>query len=135
ENGLDFLPILESLCREKGVAKPPVLVCSAFDDPFRMETARKLGAQGYAPKSGSHEDLLNAVDAVLRGETVGPNEGAGRYADLTMRELEILDLVKRNKTYQQIADTLFISRRTVETHVASIFRKTGTSRRSELMSL
>jgi len=97
--------------------------------------AGMVNIQGYVSRSGSHEDLLHAVDAVLHGETAGPNANASRYADLTMRELEMLDLVKRNKTCRQIADTLFISRRTVETHVASIFRKTGTSRRSERMSL
>jgi NarL family two-component system response regulator LiaR len=44
DNGLDFLPMLENYCTEKNLAKPPVLVCSAISDSFRVQTARQTGS-------------------------------------------------------------------------------------------
>jgi len=142
ENGLDFLPFLENFCRENNVSKPPVLVCSVLEDPFRIQTALKLGASGYVPKTGSKADLLCAIDTVLRGEiyitgehNVKLNEASGTYTKFTKREFQVLDLIKQNKTNQQIAKTLSISIRTVENHISNIYFKTGKDNRLELMKL
>jgi len=142
ENGLDFLPFLKKFCLANGIPKPPVLVCSVFDDPFRIQTALKLGASGYVPKNGSKEDLLNAIDAIFRGEiylasehNVKLGEMSDKYTQFTSRELEVLNLLKQNKTNKQIAETMEISKRTVENHISNIYLKTGASSRWEVMAL
>jgi len=142
ENGLDFLGFLKDFCRAKRISKPPALVCSAFADPFRVETALKLGAAGYVSKGGSLDDLLCAADAILRGEIYVPKEHAeklsgvsGKYMQLTKRELELLNLIKQNKTNDQIAEATGLSKRSVETYISHIYLKTGSGNRLELMNL
>ncbi|MCX5336166.1 LuxR family transcriptional regulator [Streptomyces sp. NBC_00140] len=65
----------------------------------------------------------------------GRAELAERLATLTVRELEIAELVAQGLTSQAIADRLYVSRRTVETHVSRAFRKTGVSSRTALATL
>ncbi|MCL2763280.1 MAG: response regulator transcription factor [Treponema sp.] len=142
ENGLDFLPFLDNFCRKKNIPKPPVLVCSVLEDPFRIQTALKLGASGYVPKTGTKIELLCAIDTVLRGEmyitndhTIKLNEVSGTYTPFTKRELEVLHLIKQSKTNQQIAKIMGISIRTVENHLSNIYFKTGKENRLELIQL
>ena len=142
ENGLDFLPFLKDFCKTKNVPQPPVLVCSVLEDPFRIQTALKLGASGYVPKTGDKAELLAAIDTVLGGKTyitgkhtVKLNESSVTFAELTKREREILSLIKLNKSNQHIAETLDINIRTVENHISRIYFKTGTASRNELLTL
>jgi len=142
ENGLDFLPFLKNLCLRKKLNRPPVIVCSVLEDPFRIQTALKLGASGYIPKTGSKADLLRAIDTVLRGEiyitgehNIKLNKASGTYTKFTKRELEVLNLIKQSKTNQQIAKAMDISIRTVENHISNIYFKTGKENRLELMKL
>jgi len=142
ENGLDFLPFLENFCRANNIPKPPVLICSVLEDPFRIQTALKMGASGYVSKTGNISDLLNALDAILQGKrfvtdeySIKLNESSGAYTQFTKREFEILHQVKQSKTNQQIAKTLSISLRTVENHISNIYFKTGKNNRLELMQL
>ncbi|NUP20498.1 MAG: helix-turn-helix transcriptional regulator, partial [Streptomyces sp.] len=62
-------------------------------------------------------------------------ELAERLATLTAREREIAELVAQGLTSQAIADRLYVSRRTVDTHVSRAFRKTGVSSRAALATL
>jgi len=142
ENGLDFLPFLKDFCLANDIPKPPVVICSVFDDPFRIQTALGLGASGYVPKNGSKEDLLNAIETVFRGEiyvtsehNVKLSEMSDKHMQFTGRELEVLNLLKRNKTNKQIAETMQISKRTVENHISNIYLKTGVASRWEIMDL
>ena len=140
ENGLDFLPFLEKFCKAKNIPKPPVLACSAFDDIFHMQIALKQGALGYVPKTGSPEDLLAAIDTVLCGDVYLPKEykaepASSPYDKFTRQELKILELIKQEKTNRQIAEALFLSIRTVETHVRNMLLKTGLVDRTELREL
>ena len=142
ENGLDFLLFLKGFCREKKIPKPPVLICSVLEDPFRIRTALKMGASGYVSKSGSNDDLLGAIDVVLRGEiylagdhNAKLSEASGVYNQFTKRELEVLHLIKQNKTNQEIAKAMAISIRTVENHISNIYFKTGTENRLDLLKL
>ena len=142
ENGLDFLSFLKSHCRETHTGMPSVLVCSVHEDPFRIQTALKLGASGYISKSGSKTELLDAIDTVLRGGvfissecSVKLSKSLGTYEQFTKRELEILNLIKQNKSNQEIAKALYISIRTVENHISNIYFKTGRVNRQELEKL
>ena len=142
ENGLDFLPFLENFCKEKQISKPAVLVCSVLEEPFAIQTALKMGASGFMPKTGSKTELLDVIDTILRGEIYISSEYSakvmksyGIYSKFTKRELEIYSLIKKNKTNKQIADELCLNIRTIENHVSNIYFKTGAANRSELMGM
>ncbi|MDR1390048.1 MAG: response regulator transcription factor [Treponema sp.] len=140
ENGLKFIDFLKEFREIHGLNMPAVLVCSVFEDPFRIRTALQMGAAGYISKSAGEEELLRAIDTVLSGkEFVDPrlkfiiSRAPGVYGKFTRREREILTLVKQNYTNQRIARELAISLRTVENHISHIYLKTNTSTRQELM--
>jgi NarL family two-component system response regulator LiaR len=142
DNGLDFLPFMETFCVKNKLAKPPVLVCSVFEEPFRIQNALELGASGYVPKAGNKDDLLGAIETALKGETYIPaghakkiSKFSGIYAQLTKKEHELLNLIKQNKTNQEIADALCVSLRTVENHISNIYFKTNCTNRQELLKL
>jgi len=142
ENGLDFLSFLKNFCRSNKLPKPYVLVCSVLEEPFRIQTALKMGASGYIPKTGSNQEVIEAIDAVLRGETYISGEHSvkvmktyGLFEKFTKRELEIIDMIKNNKSNKQIADDLGLNIRTVENHVSNIYFKTGTVNRHEVVKL
>jgi len=142
ENGLDFLLFLESYCTDKKIQKPPVLVCSVMEDPLRIQSALKMGASGYIPKTGGKKELLEAIEIIIRGEVYLSGKQSeklwksnGLYEKFTKRELEIFSLIKEKKTNKQIADILGLNFRTVENHVSNIYFKTGAADREELLKL
>jgi NarL family two-component system response regulator LiaR len=142
DNGLDFLPMLENHCANKKIPRPPVLVCSALGDSFKIQTALKLGAAGFLSKTGSRAELLKAIDTILSGKVyisselnIKLNENSRIYAKFSKREIDVINLLKVNKTNKQIADTLSISLRTVENHISKIYFKTGFSSREEVQKL
>ena len=86
----------------------------------------------------SEEEAVASAWAVLRGETDRdlPATVAGKMPhELTERELDVLRLLPAGKTDQEIADALFISRRTVTTHVGAILAKLGVSNRTEAAAI
>ena len=142
DNELDFLPVLDNYCRNKKVPRPPVLVCSALGDSFKIQTALKLGAAGFLSKTGGKAELLKAINTILGGKiyisselNVKLNENSRIYARFTKREIEVINLIKTNKTNKQIADALSISLRTIENYISKIYFKTGFSSREEVQGL
>ena len=142
DNGLDFLPMLENYCRDKKITKPPVLVCSALGDSFKIQTALKLGAAGFLSKTGGKAELLKAIDTILGGKVyisselnIKLNEYSSTYAKFSKREIDVINLLKANKTNKQIASTMSISLRTVENYISKIYFKTGFSSREEVQGL
>ena len=142
ENGLDFLPFLENHCRVKGLSRPAVLICSVLEEPFRIQTAMKLGASGYVSKSESEAVLIAAIDTLLRGEihlsdrhSAQAMRALGLYERLSKRELKVFELIKQNKSNTEIADELCLSVGTVKNHVSNIYFKTETNDRQELLKL
>ncbi|WP_262851884.1 response regulator [Mumia quercus] len=128
-----------------------VLVLSASGEQQDVLDAVKAGASGYLVKSASREALLDAVQAVARGESVFTPGLAGLVlgeyrrlseappADepdaprLTERETEVLRLVAKGLTYKQIAERLVLSHRTVQNHVQNTLRKLQLHNRVELV--
>jgi DNA-binding NarL/FixJ family response regulator len=106
------------------------------------------GARGYVTKTISGEELTNAIERVAEGDAVFSPRLAGFVLDafaaadvpaidpeldqLTQREREVLRLIARGYAYKEIAKELFISVKTVETHVSSVLRKLQLSNRHEL---
>ena len=122
-----------------------VSVSDAADDVIG---AIRAGARGYVTKTISGDDLADAVTRVAAGDAVFSPRLAGFVLDafaatdapaidpeldaLTNREREVLRLIARGYAYKEIAKELFISVKTVETHVSSVLRKLQLSNRHEL---
>ena len=131
---LDLIPgLASSTC---------VLVLTMQDDPAYARTAIRAGARGYVLKEAEDADLVNAVRTVAGGGTyVDPMLGArllspsddGSDSDLTKREREVLGLIALGHTNAEMAERLYLSLRTVETHRANIHRKLGTDSRADLV--
>ncbi len=112
-----------------------VLVLSMHDTPEYISTALGHGAKGYVLKDVPTEEIKNAIDAVMRGEqylctgaegALTPTDDGGRE-QLTNREQTILLELAQGKSNKEVAVTLDISVRTVETHRKNIKRKLGIS--------
>jgi DNA-binding NarL/FixJ family response regulator len=129
------------------------LALSASDAPEDVIAVVRAGARGYVTKTISSPDLIDAIRRVAAGEAVilprlagfvldafaalGPSGVAVASLDpeldqLTPREREVLRLIARGYTYKEIAKELFISVKTVETHVSSVLRKLQLSTRHQL---
>lgn len=108
----------------------------------------RAGARGYVTKSITGDDLIDAIQRVKDGDAVFSPRLAGFVLDafagteapsidddldrLTQREREVLRLIARGYAYKEIAKELFISVKTVETHVSAVLRKLQLSNRYEL---
>ena len=123
-----------------------VLVLSMQDDPRYVREAFEAGAAGYVLKEAADSEVVDAVRAVAEGERyVHPALGARLVAaeaeerrraeedPLSEREREVLRLLALGHTNQEIANVLFISVRTAETHRAHIMQKLRLSSRAELV--
>jgi DNA-binding NarL/FixJ family response regulator len=128
------------------------LALSASDAPEDVIAVIRAGARGYVTKTISGIDLVNAVKRVAAGDAVFSPRLAGFVLDafaelapgerpqladpeldqLTPREREVLRLIARGYTYKEIARELYISSKTVETHVSSVLRKLQLSTRHQL---
>jgi DNA-binding NarL/FixJ family response regulator len=129
------------------------LALSASDAPEDVIAVIRAGARGYVTKTISAADLVDAVRRVALGEAVISPRLAGfvldafaaRPADgqdvpaadpeldqVTPRERDVLRLIARGYTYKEIARELFISPKTVESHVSSVLRKLQLSTRHQL---
>jgi two-component system response regulator NreC len=111
------------------------------NEPAYARQAMQQGVLGYVLKEAVDEDLVSAVRLAADGKTyLQPDLGARLAADpgvtpdgLSDRELEILRLIALGHTNQEIAEHLFLSVRTVESHRSHIQQKLRLSKRSELV--
>ncbi|MGH2986082.1 MAG: response regulator, partial [Solirubrobacterales bacterium] len=118
-----------------------VVVLTMETDPAYAREAIQAGVLGYVLKEAVDEELVNAVRLASAGKTyLQPELGAKLAADtgeaadgLSERELEILRLIALGHTNAEIAEQLFISVRTVESHRSHIHQKLRLAKRSELV--
>lgn len=126
-----------------------VVVLTAFDDDDSLFAALKAGALGYVLKDASLEEIAAAVRAAHRGEgflspalvarVLGEfaridQMARGRrrlFAQLTRRELEVLELLASGLRNRQIAQRLFLSEKTVRNHISTILGKLHANDRTE----
>ncbi|MEP6684046.1 MAG: response regulator transcription factor [Parafilimonas sp.] len=107
-----------------------------------IEIAR---VDGYIPKSAGQQELLTAIKEIASGKKYFSTNALQQYEvykniksenqelNLTPRELEIIQCIIKHYSNKQIAETLFISERTVETHRKNIYRKTQTKGEASLI--
>ncbi len=114
-----------------------VIAFSMHEERQVIKRMLKVGASGYLLKSASHNDIVNAIEAVTRGEKYYSqevldtmtrsitSEGEDLEPDLILstREKEVLRYVAKEFTNQEIADVLDVSLRTVETHKRNLIKK------------
>jgi DNA-binding NarL/FixJ family response regulator len=148
---MDGLEATRQIKRE--FPRTSVLVLSAVEDPVYLSEALKAGAAGYVQKGATTQETLEAVRKVLEGESSldqelatqllkrlmqdpkpeqnGRAKGKSSLELLSAREREVLGLVARGCTNDQIARRLFISVSTVKKHVRNVICKLGVSDRTQ----
>jgi two-component system, NarL family, response regulator NreC len=120
-----------------------IVVLTMQDDPAFAREAMRAGAIGYVLKEAADAELVEAVRSASNGQTyLQPQLGArlaaepevsGRLDELTDREVEVLRLIALGHTNNEIAEQLYLSVRTVESHRAHIQQKLRASSRAELV--
>lgn len=124
------------------------LALSVSDAAEDVVQVIRAGARGYVTKSISTPDLVEAIERVAAGDAAFSPRLAGFVLDafgtgevavrddeldlLSAREQEVMRLIARGYIYKEVAQELFISIKTVETHVSSVLRKLQLSNRHEL---
>lgn len=114
-----------------------VIVLSMHDDPSVVKELLKENIDSFVLKNDAHSSLMRALDKVTSGKKYFSDEiseilvrqinSPTEKSDLSPRETEIIKLIARDFSTKQIAEVLFISEKTVETHRKNILRKTDCS--------
>jgi two-component system response regulator NreC len=140
-NGVDTAARIHSACPSTGI-----VALSAYGDPYYQRRMFDAGAGAYVLKDDASQGLVNAVQAVLRGKTYrSPSlsrrpRTQSRYAPLdlerlTPRELEVFRHLAQGQRSVQVAETLGISVKTVDTHRARIMLKLRAENLADLVKM
>jgi two-component system response regulator NreC len=136
-SSLEAIPLLRQEAPET-----QIVVLTMQQEPAFAREALAAGALGYVLKEAADEELVGAVRSAAAGERyLNPRLGAriasepppGPPDDLSQREAEVLRLIALGHTNTEIAEQLFLSVRTVETHRAHIQQKLRLTSRAELV--
>ena len=126
-----------------------IIALSMFGDEYYYQQMITAGARGFIIKTSDQKELLQAIQSVAEGDNyfsqellrqiifnLNPNlQGIshGKKQALSQRELEVLEQVCQDLSNEEIADKLFISRRTVEGHKRKLLLKTDSKNTSKLI--
>jgi DNA-binding NarL/FixJ family response regulator len=123
-----------------------IVVLTMFEDEDSVFAAMRAGARGYILKGADQNEMLRAIRAVANGEALfgpaianrliaffaaKPDAPPAPFPELTEREREILHLIATGLSNAEIADTLFLSPKTVRNHISSIFSKLQVAGRAQ----
>ena len=122
-----------------------ILILTTYDSDESILEGLQAGAEGYLLKGSSRQELLGAIRAVARGESLLPPSVAGRLIsrlqagatgmELSARELEVLRHLAEGKRNREIARDLYLSEKTIKAHVSSILRKLNAEDRTEAVTI
>lgn len=124
-----------------------VLMLTMYEDDATVFGAMRAGARGYLLKDAGHEDVANAVRAVVGGQAVfgsgvaarmlaffsadpAPDSAVYPFPQLTAREREVLELLATGRRTSEIAASLFLSPKTISNQLTAIFTKLGVADRT-----
>lgn len=147
--GFDGISLLISI-KERQMLIPCVIV-SATEDVCLIKQALDLGAFGFVPKSYNSDQLISALNMVINGDTFIPDEiirkinrlnqnqnlnankiiQSLKQLGITKRQYEVLILMAKGYSNQKIANTLFLSKHTVKSHVAALLGAFQSENRTE----
>ncbi|MCB0506994.1 MAG: response regulator transcription factor [Bacteroidetes bacterium] len=144
DDGLEALKVFK-----KQFPEMKIIMLTSFEETALVKTALRNGANGYLLKDATEQEFLAAVEVVLNGEqyiqksvqelmlkeAMGQKKDTTYIPKLTRREKEILQLIVDEKTTQEIADTLFLSVSTIETHRMNLISKLGVKNVAGLVKL
>lgn len=137
-NGEDGIEVCKKYTKQFPAMK--IIMLTGLNQPSIVKNAMKSGAKGFMLKNMQREEFWECIAQVNAGETYlhkeieiiilqnsvhGKSKADAYLPKLSRREREVLELILKEMTTQEIADALFISVNTVETHRASLFTKTG----------
>jgi DNA-binding NarL/FixJ family response regulator len=139
------MPVLDGIEATKRIlADDPdahVVVLTSFSDNRRIMDALGAGANGYLLKHAGPDELLGAIRAAASGDSpldpkaaravLEERRSSGRSNELSPREREVLQLVRKGRANKQIARDLGISERTVKAHLTSVFARIGVADRTQ----
>ncbi len=128
-----------------------IIILSMYDEDEYINRCLELGVKGYVVKNESGTELELAIQSVIGGrnyfssqvqkvifrkhsQNVAQAKKREHIVQLTKRESEIIGLISQGMTSQEMADKLFISPRTVETHRANLLKKVGVKNSMELIN-
>ncbi len=128
-----------------------VLVLTMYEDDASVFSAMRAGARGYLLKGADQAEIVRAVAAVAGGEAIfgaavasrileffaapRPSRAEVVFPQLTAREHEVLDLIAAGRSNAELAETLFLSPKTVRNHVSNIFAKLQVADRAQAIVL
>lgn len=144
---MDGIELTRAVCKE--MPSVGVVILTIYHDDRNVFDAIVAGARGYVLKDSSPEDTVAAIRAIARGESLIHPAIATRvlgefqrislqraanvklFAELSKREVEVLKELATGKRNREIADTLFISEKTVKNHISNILMKLQVNDRTE----
>ena len=149
---LDGLEATRIICRDPTLTRTRVLVLTTFDLDEYVYGALRAGASGFLLKDTPRRELLHAIEVVAAGDALlappitrrliaefaarrDPLDAPTALADLTERERDILTLVARGLSNDEIAGRLVISPLTAKSHVRNILRKLDCHDRAALVAI
>lgn len=149
---LDGLEATRLLCEDPAIQRTRVLVLTTFDLDEYVYTALRAGASGFLLKDTPRRELLHAIEVIAAGDALispgitrrlitefaarrDPQSPPAALAELTERERDVLLLVARCLSNDEIADRLVISPLTAKTHVRNVLRKLDCHDRATLVAL
>ncbi len=143
KQGHEVIPELKKCCTSK------ILALTMHEDEEYFKRVIQAGGDGYILKKAADDELTSAIRSIYQGEIYvdkaftqvlidfyknqGKQTSTHEKQTLSQREKQVLKLIAQGYTNQEIADTLFISIKTVETHIARTKEKIGVNRRSEMV--
>ena len=137
--------ILTTKCAIEKYPELLIIALSMFGDEHYLEQMIKAGAKGFLLKNITRQTLTHAIETLSKGNAYYSSELLPLLANkiiandrkediqLTKRELEVLELVSHGLSNQEIADKLFISKRTVDGHKSNLIVKTGSKNIVDLL--
>jgi two-component system NarL family response regulator len=133
--GLSGVEVIIALRKEFPEAR--VIVVTTYDGDEDIYRAIQSGAKSYLLKDMSRDEIAGTIRAVHNGQATLPPTVADRLAqrsqraELTPREMEVLQLLSRGRCNKEIAAALFLSEDTVKSHLKTLFAKLGVQDRTE----
>lgn len=149
---IDGIAATAEICSNNALTSTRVLILTTFDEDEYLVAALRAGASGFVGKGSEPEDIVRAVRAVHAGDAllspvatrnlidrfIATDSGHTRASPpeleyITDRENEVLLLVARGRSNQEIAEDLFISPHTAKTHVNRVMSKLHAHDRAQLV--